>query len=92
MILRVRDLRKAFGGVHAVDGVSLELPRGEIRALIGPNGAGKTTVFNCATGTLRPDSGRIVFEGRRLDRARPYNIARAGLVHLHRALRARRDG
>jgi neutral amino acid transport system ATP-binding protein len=79
-LLEFAELVRSFGGLRAVDGASFEVEAGSITGLIGPNGAGKTTVFNCATGTLRPDSGRIVFEGRRLDRSRPYNIARAGLV------------
>jgi neutral amino acid transport system ATP-binding protein len=79
-LLEFAELVRSFGGLRAVDGASFEVEAGSITGLIGPNGAGKTTVFNCATGTLRPDSGRIVFEGRRLDRSRPYHIARAGLV------------
>ncbi len=55
----VIDLVKAFGGLRAVDGVSLTVPRGQRRILIGPNGAGKTTLFHCITGTLRSSSGQI---------------------------------
>jgi branched-chain amino acid transport system ATP-binding protein len=79
-LLEVSELVRAFGGVRAVDGASFEVAAGSIVGLIGPNGAGKTTVFNCATGTLRADSGRIVFQGRRIDRTSPHGIARAGLV------------
>jgi branched-chain amino acid transport system ATP-binding protein len=78
-MLRVRDLRKAFGGVHAVDGVSLELPRGEIRALIGPNGAGKTTLFNMLTGQLAPDAGDVWLGGERLSGLPPHAIWRRGV-------------
>ena len=56
-LLEVADLRKAFGGIRAVDGIALTLTRGEIRALIGPNGAGKTTLFELLTGHLVPDAG-----------------------------------
>jgi len=79
VILRVRDLRKAFGGVHAVDGVSLELPRGEIRALIGPNGAGKTTLFNLLTGQLAADSGEVWLGDARISGLPPHAIWRRGV-------------
>jgi len=59
----VIDLVKAFGGLRAVDGVSLTVPRGQRRILIGPNGAGKTTLFHCITGTLRASSGQIQLFG-----------------------------
>ena len=60
----VAGLHKAFGGIHAVDGVSMRVPTGERRAIIGPNGAGKTTLFGCLTGALRPTAGRIMLFGR----------------------------
>jgi branched-chain amino acid transport system ATP-binding protein len=53
------ELTKTFGGVHAVEKVSMKVPMGQRRVLIGPNGAGKTTLFNCITGTIRPSAGRI---------------------------------
>lgn len=87
MILRVRDLRKAFGGVHAVDGVSLDLPRGEIRALIGPNGAGKTTIFNLVTGYLRADQGKVFYAGRDITGQRPDQVAQAGIARTWQDLR-----
>jgi branched-chain amino acid transport system ATP-binding protein len=62
-LLRVESLRKAFGGVRAVDDVSFELGAGELLALIGPNGAGKSTCFNCINGQLRPDHGRVLLGG-----------------------------
>jgi branched-chain amino acid transport system ATP-binding protein len=61
--IEVVDLRKAFGGVHAVDGVSMRVPVGQRRAVIGPNGAGKTTFFNCLTGVVPPTAGRIALFG-----------------------------
>src|SRR5678815_3028282 len=69
-MLAVEGLSKSFGGVRAVDDVSLVLPKGEIRALIGPNGAGKTTLFNMLTGQLRPDAGEVRWKGARLSHAR----------------------
>lgn len=86
-MLEFAEVVRAFGGVRAVDGATFEVERGSIAGLIGPNGAGKTTVFNCATGTLRPDSGSIVFEGRRLDRKPPHRIAREGLVRTFQTAR-----
>ena len=78
-LLDVRGLRKSFGGLRAVDGVDLALPRGEIRALIGPNGAGKTTLFNMLTGQLRADAGEVRFKGERLTRLPPYAVWRRGV-------------
>jgi branched-chain amino acid transport system ATP-binding protein len=62
-ILRVDDLRKAFGGLIAVDGVSFGIEAGRITGLIGPNGSGKTTLFNLVSGVVAPDGGRILLEG-----------------------------
>jgi branched-chain amino acid transport system ATP-binding protein len=62
-LLEIRDLAKRFGGVVATDRVSLDVERGEIHALIGPNGAGKTTLVHQLSGALRPDRGRVVFDG-----------------------------
>jgi branched-chain amino acid transport system ATP-binding protein len=78
-VLRVQDLRKSFGGVNAVAGVSLALARGEIRALIGPNGAGKSTLFNILAGQLRADTGVVEFRGRLLTGLPPHAIARLGV-------------
>jgi branched-chain amino acid transport system ATP-binding protein len=78
-VLEVRGVSKSFGGVRAVQGVSLALPRGEIRALIGPNGAGKTTLFNMLTGQLRPDAGEVRFQGARLSGLPPYAVWRRGV-------------
>ncbi|MET1128805.1 MAG: ATP-binding cassette domain-containing protein, partial [Thermoproteota archaeon] len=62
MLLRVVNVTKRFGGVVALDGVSLEVREGERVGLIGPNGAGKTTLFNVITGVYKPDAGRVLFE------------------------------
>jgi len=77
--LQVQGLRKAFGGLKAVDGVDLQVRKGAFHALIGPNGAGKSTLFNLITGQLRPDEGAVFFEGRRVDRLPPYRIVRMGI-------------
>ncbi len=78
-VLEARGLSKSFGGVRAVDGVDLALPKGEIRALIGPNGAGKTTLFNLLTGQLRPDAGLVSFKGERLSGLPPHAVWRRGI-------------
>lgn len=72
-------LRRAFGGNVAVDGADVEIVEGAVNGLIGPNGSGKTTFFNLVTGMIRPDSGRVVFRDRRIDRLSPHRIAHRGL-------------
>jgi branched-chain amino acid transport system ATP-binding protein len=80
IILSVRDLRLAFGGVRAADGIDLDVRRGEFLAVIGPNGAGKTTFINMTTGYLRPNAGTITYEGRAITRLRPREIVRRGIA------------
>ncbi len=72
-----------FGGLRALNGVNLELARGEIRAVIGPNGAGKSTFFNCLTGVLRPSSGRIRFDGEDITGFSPDRISRKGIARSY---------
>ena len=79
VVLEARGLSKSFGGVRAVSGVDLVMPRGEIRALIGPNGAGKTTLFNMLTGQIRADAGEVRFKGERLSGLPPYAVWRRGV-------------
>jgi len=80
MILETRNLVREFKGFVAVDGVSLEVRRGEIHALIGPNGAGKTTLFNLLTKFLQPTAGTILYQGTDITRAAPADVARRGMV------------
>ena len=80
MLLETQNLSLAFGGVHAVDEVTLNVPAGQIRALIGPNGAGKTTFFNILSGLLKPDAGTVLFDGTDITRLKPRDIVRLGLV------------
>ncbi|MDN3238753.1 ABC transporter ATP-binding protein [Glycomyces tritici] len=87
-ILNATDVRRAFGGLVAVDVAHLEVQRGTITALIGPNGAGKTTFFNLLTGFDRPSRGEWVFDGRRADRMRSYQVARAGMVRTFQLTKA----
>jgi neutral amino acid transport system ATP-binding protein len=86
--LQVRDIVRAFDGVRAVDGASLDVEAGSITGLIGPNGAGKSTLFNCISGFLRPQSGRVLLDGKRIDRRPPHRIAHVGLVRTFQTPRA----
>jgi ABC-type branched-subunit amino acid transport system ATPase component len=79
-MLQVEEVVRTFGGVRAVDGATLGVDAGSITGLIGPNGAGKSTLFNCVSGFLRPQSGRVLLDGKRIDRRAAHRIARAGLV------------
>jgi branched-chain amino acid transport system ATP-binding protein len=78
-LLETHDLTMRFGGVVAVNGVSLSLREGELRCLIGPNGAGKSTFFKCLTGQLRPTSGHVAFRGQDITGLDPFAIARLGI-------------
>ncbi len=79
-LLSVEQLTKRFGGIVAVDDVSLAVEQGQIAGLIGPNGAGKTTLFNLITRLYRPDSGQIVFAGATLLRTPAYRVVRRGIA------------
>jgi branched-chain amino acid transport system ATP-binding protein len=79
-LLSVRNVTRRFGGIVAIDDVSLEVEQGSIVGLIGPNGAGKTTLFNVITRLYRPDSGELDFAGRSLLRTPPYRIVRRGIA------------
>jgi branched-chain amino acid transport system ATP-binding protein len=86
-LLEVRDLRIAFGGIRALDGVSLEVAEGETVALIGPNGSGKTSLFNCTTGAYRATGGTISFAGESLLGLAPDAVARRGIARTFQNLR-----
>ncbi|HEV2303651.1 MAG TPA: ABC transporter ATP-binding protein [Stellaceae bacterium] len=79
-ILAVAGVSKHFGGVRAVDGISLSVRRGEIMSIIGPNGAGKTSLLNMISGFYRPDTGSITFAGRDITRTKPSRIAALGIA------------
>ena len=85
--LELVDVRKSFGGVRAVNGVSLALEPGRIYGLIGPNGSGKTTLFNCITGVEARDSGRILLDDVPIDGLEPYRIARRGVGRTFQMIR-----
>ncbi len=79
-LLRVRDLSKNFGGVHAVVNVSFDLHEGELLGVIGPNGSGKTTLVNLITGFVTPSLGSVTYRGRNITGLMPYKIARLGIA------------
>jgi len=87
MLLEVEGLTRSFGGVAANEDVSFSVPEGAIVGLLGPNGAGKTTLFNCITGFLRPDAGRVRFAGADVTGRSPNDLARRGLVRTFQIMR-----
>ncbi|MDQ6721656.1 MAG: ABC transporter ATP-binding protein [Candidatus Dormibacteraeota bacterium] len=86
-ILELTNLTKRFGGLVAVDSVSLQIRRGEVFALIGPNGAGKTTLFNSVTGLFQPTSGTVVFDGKEITGSKPHEVARQGIARTFQNIR-----
>lgn len=85
-LLQLEGVTKRFGGLVAVNDVSLTVERGEIYSLIGPNGAGKTTLFNLISAVLRPTSGRILFEGEELSQKPTYALAKLGIARTFQNL------
>jgi branched-chain amino acid transport system ATP-binding protein len=82
-IFRTEGLTMRFGGLAALNNVSITVPRGQIRAIIGPNGAGKSTFFNCVTGVLAPTSGRIVFDGDDITGLPPHRISKKAIARSY---------
>jgi ABC-type branched-subunit amino acid transport system ATPase component len=72
-------LSKSFGGVTAIDSATVSFQHGKVNAIIGPNGSGKTTLFNCVTGMIKPDAGRVSYRGRDITGVAPHEVARAGI-------------
>jgi branched-chain amino acid transport system ATP-binding protein len=87
-LLTVESATKRFGGLIANKSVSLVIESGEIVGLIGPNGAGKTTLFNCITGYMHPDEGRLLFDGTDITRVRPEKICGLGVARTWQLVRA----
>ena len=79
-LLELRNISMDFGGLRAIDSLSLSIDKGQILGLIGPNGAGKSTAFNCVAGVYRPTSGEIWFDGANITGAKPWDLCRAGLA------------
>lgn len=80
LLLKVENITKSFGGLKAVKNVSFHVRRNEIVGLIGPNGAGKTTLFNCVTGFIKPDTGKVLLKDVNVGRMEPNNIAKLGMA------------
>jgi ABC-type branched-subunit amino acid transport system ATPase component len=89
-LLSVEHITRRFGGVLAVDDLSLAVERGQIAGLIGPNGAGKTTLFNLISRLYRPDSGEIAFDGRSLLKTPPHRVIGRGIARTFPKRRALR--
>ena len=89
--LDVRDLRKAFGGVRAVDGCSFSVPRSKISGLIGPNGSGKTTTFNLLTGVVTPDAGQVIYRGENVAGLKPFQVFHKGITRTFQITRVFRE-
>jgi branched-chain amino acid transport system ATP-binding protein len=79
-LLSLKNVSRAFGGLQAVNGVTLEIEPGSILGLIGPNGAGKTTIVNLISGVLRPSAGEIWFKGARIDGLAAHHVSRSGIA------------
>jgi branched-chain amino acid transport system ATP-binding protein len=87
VVLEFRNATLSFGGLRAIQNVTLHVGQGELVGLIGPNGAGKTTLFNMATGVYTPDSGQILFEGHDISGQPPYRINRLGIARTFQNIR-----
>jgi branched-chain amino acid transport system ATP-binding protein len=85
-VLEVRELRRSFGGITAVDGVSFAVHPGEILGIIGPNGSGKSTLFNCILGQLKPSAGEVRIDGRPVTGLRPCDLNRMGVSRTFQLL------
>ena len=87
MILQVDNVSKRFGGLLALDRVSLAVEEGEIFGIIGPNGAGKTTLFNVINGVYPPQEGHVIFRGEDITGLAPYQVAHRGIARTHQIVR-----
>jgi branched-chain amino acid transport system ATP-binding protein len=86
-MLQGTNITKKFGGLVALSGLDFEVEKGSIVGLIGPNGSGKTTLFNLVSGFLRPEEGRITFNGGEITHLKPYQIARLGISRTFQIVR-----
>lgn len=86
-LLEVTRLSKSFGGLQVLRNIEFKLHEGEILGLIGPNGSGKTTLFSVITGFLKPNKGRIIFEGKDITKAQNHQVCRAGIARTFQLVR-----
>ena len=86
-LLKVKGLRKNFGGLRAVDGLDFDVAQGEVVGLLGPNGSGKTTAMNLISGAIPPSAGSIAFEGHEILGMAPHRIARLGVARTFQLVR-----
>jgi branched-chain amino acid transport system ATP-binding protein len=87
IFFETKNLHRFFGGLHAVNDVSVKVSQGQIKAVIGPNGAGKTTFFNLIAGTLWPQEGEIVFRGKKITAQKPHVVAGLGIARTFQTTR-----
>lgn len=88
MILKTENVTKTFGGLVAVNDVSIEIEEGEIFGIIGPNGAGKTTFLNCISGYYRPEKGKVFFQNKEITGFTPYKICHLGMSRTFQIVRS----
>lgn len=86
-ILSIKELTKSFGGITALSDVSFDLHKGEVIGIMGPNGSGKTTLINCITGFLKPDSGEVLFKGKKINGMPPHRIVHMGIGRTFQVMR-----
>jgi branched-chain amino acid transport system ATP-binding protein len=86
-VLEISRLTRRFGGLYAVNDVSFSVGAGEVVSVVGPNGAGKTTLFNLITGVLKPDGGRVVFDGKDITGTPPHRLAAMGIARTFQNVR-----
>ncbi|HOP85018.1 MAG TPA: ABC transporter ATP-binding protein [Syntrophorhabdaceae bacterium] len=87
VIISVKGISKTFGGLKALMDVSFDVHEGEIFGIIGPNGSGKTTLINCITGFIKPDSGKVLFQGKDITGLAPHKIAHMGITRTFQIMR-----
>ena len=87
VMLSAQNLSISFGGLKAVDDFNVEIYKNEVYGLIGPNGAGKTTVFNLLTGVYKPDTGKILLDGKNITNLNCVNINKAGIARTFQNIR-----